>query len=78
VLAKVPDTIGGELAAVLAGHQLNGDLAEVLVDPCDAGEQFAVALDHWGSPPLCFADRRSRLSATSQDAQRSQKLLPDN
>jgi hypothetical protein len=49
-LPEVTHTSRGKLATVLAGHQLKHDLTEVLVDPCEAGEKFAVTLDH-GRPP---------------------------
>jgi hypothetical protein len=49
-LTEFADAGRGELAAVLVLEQLEGDLTDPGVDPCETGEKFAVTLDHWGSP----------------------------
>lgn len=45
-LPEVTHTGRGKLPTVLAGHQLDNDLAEVSVDAGEAGQEFAVTLDH--------------------------------
>ena len=45
-LAEFADAGRGELAAVLVPEQLEHDLTDPAVDPCNLGEEFAVTLDH--------------------------------